>query len=66
VQVEDLIHDEKVNSLVLKQLQDTGRKGNLKGIEIIEGVVLADDEWTPQNVSSLLSVISVFISDFAK
>jgi long-chain acyl-CoA synthetase len=50
---EELIHDEKLNSLVLKQLQTTGRNGNLKGIELIEGVVLAEEEWIPQNVSEM-------------
>ncbi|KAF2433613.1 long-chain-fatty-acid-CoA ligase-like protein [Tothia fuscella] len=47
--LEEMIHDQKVIDAVLKQLQDTGRKGGLSGIEIIEGVVLADEEWTPQN-----------------
>jgi long-chain acyl-CoA synthetase len=51
---EELIHDDKLNSLVLKQLQTTGRNGGLKGIEVIEGVVLAEEEWTPQNVSAIL------------
>jgi long-chain acyl-CoA synthetase len=49
--LEELVHNEKVNDAVLKQLQDVGRKGGLAGIEIIEGVILADEEWTPQNVS---------------
>ena len=49
---EELIHDDKLNSLVLKQLQTTGRNGNLKGMELIEGVVLAEEEWIPQNVSN--------------
>jgi len=44
-----MVHSEKLNDVVLKQLQDAGRKGGLQGIEIIEGVVLADEEWTPQN-----------------
>lgn len=30
-------------------MQAAGKKGGLNGIEIIEGVVLADEEWTPQN-----------------
>lgn len=30
-------------------MQAAGKKGSLAGIEIIEGVVLADEEWTPQN-----------------
>lgn len=48
--VEKLIHNEKVKSLVLKELQNYGRQGRLKGIEIIDGVVLAEEEWNPQNV----------------
>ncbi|TID20502.1 AMP-dependent synthetase/ligase [Venturia nashicola] len=47
--LEELVHNDKVNSAVLKQLQDVGRKGGLSGIEIVEGVILADEEWTPQN-----------------
>jgi len=34
---------------VLKQLQSAGQKGGLASFEMIEGVVLADEEWTPQN-----------------
>lgn len=49
--LESLVHDEKLNSIVLQQLQAAGRAGGLRGIEIINGVVLSDDEWTPQNVS---------------
>ena len=51
--VEELVHDEKLNGLVLKEIQKSGRDGGLAGIEIIEGVVLADEEWNPQNVSIL-------------
>jgi len=49
--LEDLVHSEKLNAIVLKELQDAGRRGGLSGIEIIDGVVLADEEWTAQNVS---------------
>lgn len=45
------MHSEKLNGIVLKELQDAGRRGGLRGIEIIGGVVLADEEWTAQNVS---------------
>ena len=48
--VEEMVHDEKLNGLVLKELQKAGRDGRLAGIEIIDGVVLAEEEWTPQNV----------------
>ncbi|KAJ5569784.1 Long-chain-fatty-acid--CoA ligase 1 [Penicillium hispanicum] len=47
--VETLVHNEKLKRLVLQQLQSSGRAGGLKGIEIINGVVLSDEEWTPQN-----------------
>ncbi|KAF7716233.1 AMP-dependent synthetase/ligase domain-containing protein [Penicillium ucsense] len=47
--LETLVHNEKIQRLVLEQLQSTGRAGGLKGIEIISGVVLSDEEWTPQN-----------------
>jgi len=50
--VEDLVHNPKIQDAVLKELQQAGRAGGLSGIEIIEGTVLADEEWTPQNVSS--------------
>lgn len=53
--IEDLVHSEKLNRVVLKQLQEAGKAGGLAGIEIIDSVVLADDEWTPANVSSSFS-----------
>ncbi|KAF2455147.1 hypothetical protein BDY21DRAFT_351389 [Lineolata rhizophorae] len=47
--LEELVHDEKLNKVVLGQLQAAGRKGGLASFEMIDGVVLADEEWTPQN-----------------
>ena len=49
--IEDLSQNDKINSLVLKELQAAGKAGGLSGIEIIEGVVLTDEEWTSANVS---------------
>lgn len=49
--LEELVHNKKLHGAVLKELQSAGRAGGLAGIEIIEGVVLSDEEWTPQNVS---------------
>lgn len=49
--LESLVQSKELNSVVLKQLQSAGRAGGLKGIEILSGVVLSDEEWTPQNVS---------------
>ncbi|RDW60039.1 long-chain-fatty-acid-CoA ligase-like protein [Coleophoma crateriformis] len=45
----DLVHNEKVQKAVLKQLQTVGSRVKLAAMEIIEGVVLSDEEWTPQN-----------------
>jgi long-chain acyl-CoA synthetase len=45
----ELVHDKKVRAAVLAEMQAKGRAGGLTGIEIIDGVVLTDDEWTPQN-----------------
>ena len=50
--LEDLCHDQKVNGVVLREMQSVGKKGGLTSIEMIEGVVLSDEEWTPQNVST--------------
>ena len=56
--LEELVHNKKLQAAVLKELQAAGRAGGLSGIEIIEGVVVSDEEWTPQNVSFHLSVRS--------
>ena len=48
-----LVHNSKLNAAVLKELQAAGRRGGLSGIEIIQGVVMADEEWTPQNVCTV-------------
>ena len=50
--VEELVHDRKLNGLVLKEIQKAGREGGLAGIEIVDGVVLAEEDWNPQNVST--------------
>ena len=50
--LEEMVNDEKLNAIVLKEVQKAGRESGLAGIEIIDGIVLADEEWTPQNVSS--------------
>lgn len=55
--LETLVQNKELNSAVLKQLQSAGRAGGLKGIEILSGVVLSDEEWTPQNVSFSSTVI---------
>jgi long-chain acyl-CoA synthetase len=50
--LDEMVHNDKLLGAVLKQLQASGRSGKLKGIEIIDGVVMSPEEWTPQNVGS--------------
>jgi long-chain acyl-CoA synthetase len=62
---EKVMHgDKKVRDAVLKDLLGHAKKGGLSGLEMISGVVLVDDEWTPANVSSatLLTTILWFPS----
>ncbi|KAI9046088.1 fatty acid activator Faa4 [Aspergillus affinis] len=47
--LEDLVDHPQINSLVLRELQKAGRQGQLSAFEIIDGVVLDKDEWTPHN-----------------
>jgi long-chain acyl-CoA synthetase len=50
--LEDLVHNEKLQSIILRDMQAAGKSGGLAGIEIIDGVVLADEEWNPHNVGA--------------
>ncbi|PUU72555.1 hypothetical protein B9Z19DRAFT_1104331 [Tuber borchii] len=44
---EELLHDDK--AAVPRELIAAGRQSCLAGIELVEGVVLTEEEWTPQN-----------------
>lgn len=46
---ENIVHEPKLRSAVLKDMQDVGRKAGLAGIEILDGVVLSAEEWLPEN-----------------
>lgn len=45
----ELVDDPKVTKVVLKSLLATGKSQGLKGIELLQNIVLLDTEWTPQN-----------------
>lgn len=45
-----LCRSSQMQPIVLAELQRKGREGGLKSLEIVEGVVLSEEEWTPQNV----------------
>ena len=53
-EMNDLLDNEKFQDIVLKGVQAAGRKGGLAGIELVSGIVLVHEEWTPQNVSLIL------------
>lgn len=56
--LEDLVENKKLSSLILKDVQKTGRQAHLAGFEIIEGIVLDKDEWTAENVNTRTPVSS--------
>lgn len=62
--LEEMVHDKKLNAIVLKELQKAGRDVGLSGIELIDGLVLADEEWTPQNVSELCCLHATMLTFF--
>ncbi|CCE90231.1 long-chain fatty acid-CoA ligase FAA1 TDEL_0B01020 [Torulaspora delbrueckii] len=47
--VENHLDDPKLQKALLDRLLKTGRSQGLAGIELLEGVVLFHEEWTPQN-----------------
>ncbi|QSS48670.1 acyl-CoA synthetase [Histoplasma capsulatum var. duboisii H88] len=49
IQSQDLVHDKKLRSVVLQNMQTIGQKAGLTGLEIIDGVVLVEEPWTAQN-----------------
>lgn len=49
VQLADFVKNKEICNAVTKSLLTTGKKGGLTRIELILGVVIVDDEWTPEN-----------------
>lgn len=47
----DMHRDAKVRAAVLRDLVEVGKQGGLGAMEIVEGVLIVEDEWTPANVS---------------
>jgi long-chain acyl-CoA synthetase len=53
-----LLRNPLLKELVLRKLQMAGKKAGLASVELIEGIVLINQDWTSQNVS--LSKASFF------
>lgn len=47
--VTHLYHDDKLRHEILSDLWKTARSQGLNGIELIQGIVIFEEEWTPQN-----------------
>lgn len=47
--IEALCKDDKVVEAVHKELNAVGKKNGLKGLELLESIVLTEDEWTPES-----------------
>ncbi|WAO89025.1 AMP-binding domain-containing protein [Fusarium falciforme] len=45
----DMYHDPRVKEAVLEDLRATGKSGGLAAMELVAGVVLTHDEWTPHS-----------------
>ena len=47
--LEAICKDPKVIDAALKELNNVGKKQGLKGLELLEAIVLTEDEWTPES-----------------
>ena len=47
-----LAKSQKVKEAVMKEMLASGKAAGLQGIELISGIILSSDIWTPENVSS--------------
>ncbi|KIK91796.1 hypothetical protein PAXRUDRAFT_830531 [Paxillus rubicundulus Ve08.2h10] len=48
-QLAELCHHKAVQALVLKECNAVGKKNGFKPMEILEGVILSAEEWTPES-----------------
>jgi long-chain acyl-CoA synthetase len=48
--IEQLVKMDQVKEMVMKDMLAAGKLAGLQGIELVSGVVLAHEPWTPENV----------------
>jgi long-chain acyl-CoA synthetase len=61
--MESLVTNKKVVDAVLSELLTVGKRGGLSGIEMIQGLVLVPEEWTPENVFLFAEMLIVEFVD---
>ena len=49
--LEELVKMDRVKDIVMKDILSAGKLAGLQGIELVSGIVLAHEPWTPQNVT---------------
>lgn len=47
-------NNETLQARVLEELQAAGRRHGLAGFEIVDAVIISEEPWTPENVSSIV------------
>lgn len=52
VDFEELVKRDDVKAIVMKDILAAGKVSGLQGIELVSGIILAPDIWTPENVST--------------
>ena len=50
--LEELVKIDQVRDVVMKDMLSAGKLAGLQGIELVSGIVLAHEPWTPENVNS--------------
>jgi long-chain acyl-CoA synthetase len=53
---ESLVNNQSVVAAVHGEILAVGKHAGLAGVELIQGLVLVPEEWSPENVSRLLSM----------
>ena len=56
--LESLVENKAVVDAVHSELFSVGKRAGLSNIEMLQGVVLSAEEWTPESVYSLADSIS--------
>ena len=49
--LEELVKMEHVRDIIMKDMLAAGKLAGLQGIELVSGIVLGSEPWTPENVS---------------
>ena len=60
--LESLTQDTELQRTVCMEMLTVAKIHGLRGVELIKGVVLVAEEWTPENVSPVVSLANTMAS----